>query len=325
VLKAARRSADITRQLLGFASRQTATPSTLNLNGSVEDMLGMLRRLIGENIELSWEPDLALWPVRIDPTQFEQILVNLCLNARDSINGTGKIAIGTRCVEVKGAGNSIDLDHAPGAYVELTVSDDGCGMDGETLARAFDPFFTTKETGRGTGLGLATAHGIARQNGGFIDVHSQPGRGSTFVVGLPRHLGKADLPTVPFPTAPVRGDGETLLLVEDEPGVRAVCKMMLERLGYRVLVAETPESALSLVREHDDPIRLLITDVVMPGMNGRELALRLNALDPCMKTLFMSGYTAEIIDKDGKLDNGFSFLQKPFTAKDLSTAVRSLL
>jgi len=325
IRKAAERSADLTRQLLAFARKQTISPKVLDLNETVAGTLKMLKRLIGENIRLNWQPAADLWPVRVDPAQIDQILANLCANARDSIAGAGRIAIET--------GNSI-LDKqfcahhtgsVPGEYVRLVVSDDGCGMEKETLARIFEPFFTTKEMGKGTGLGLATVYGTVKQNNGFIDASSEPGSGTTFSIYLPRHLDKTGQTGKEGAEEPSGRGRETILLVEDEPAILNVITMMLELQGYRVLAADTPGEAIRLAEEHKGEIELLMTDVVMPEMNGRDLAKNLLSLYPQLKRLFMSGYTANVITYHGVLDDGMHFIQKPFTMQEMAAKVREVL
>jgi CheY-like chemotaxis protein len=263
-----------------------------------------------------------LWPVNIDPTQIDQILANLCVNARDAIANVGKITIETGTKVLVAATPSVT---APGDYVWLAVSDDGCGMDPATQAHVFEPFFTTKEVGKGTGLGLATVYGIVKQNHGFIDLHSELGQGTVFTIYLPRHVGK-DIPEPKDALAGTLQPGqETLLLVEDEAPLLEVTQRMLEKRGYKVLAASSPGQALQLAREHAGTIDLLVTDVVMPEMNGRDLAKNFLSLYPQAKRLFMSGYTADVIAHQGVLDAGVFFIQKPFSATDLAAMVRKVL
>jgi PAS domain S-box-containing protein len=323
--KAAQRSADLTRQLLAFARKQTVAPEVLDLNETVAGMLNMLRRLIGENILLNWQPGANLWLIKVDPSQIDQILVNLCINARDAIAGIGKLTIETENHVLDDAYCAIHAGCVPGEYVLLTVSDTGCGMDKATLAQIFEPFFTTKDIGAGTGLGLATVYGVIKQNNGFINAYSEPGQGTKFTIYLPRYTGQAE----PAPTEgiaePVMGGEETILLVEDEPAILHMTRIMLAGLGYTVLAASTPAEAIRLAREHIGEIRLLMTDVVMPEINGRDLAEKLLSLDPHLKILFMSGYTADIIAHHGILDEKARFLQKPFSTTDLAIKVREAL
>lgn len=325
IRRAAERSAGLTRQLLAFARQQTVAPQVLDLNEVVEGMLKMLRRLIGEDIDLAWLPGGGLWPVRIDPSQIDQILANLCVNARDAIGDTGKVTIETENVTVDEAYCSGHVGFLPGEFVVLAVSDDGCGMDADTLGRLFEPFFTTKELGKGTGLGLATIYGIVKQNQGFVNVYSEPGRGSTFRIYLPRHRTDPSERPVAEPVRPsVRSHG-TILVVEDEPAILVVVKAMLERDGYAVLAASTPDEAIRLATTHVGEIRLLLTDVIMPRMNGRDLASRLRAFHPGIEPLFMSGYTANVIAHHGVLDEGVHFIAKPFSAADLVAKVEEVL
>ena len=324
IQKSALRSADLTRQLLAFARRQTIQPRVLDLNDTVASMLKMLRRLIGEDIDLVWMPGADLWPVKVDPSQIDQILANLCVNARDAIAGVGKVTIETinRTLDDTYARNH--PESAPGDYVLLTVSDTGKGMDAETRAHLFEPFFTTKEVGKGTGLGLATVFGIVKQNLGLVSVESDPGHGTTFKIHLPR--ARAESVAAKPKTVPAGLSGaETLLLVEDEEQVLNLARRILARQGYTVLSASRPEMAVAVAARHAGPIHLLITDVVMPGMNGKELRERLRTSYPKLKCLFMSGYTADAIANEGVIEGGVHFLQKPFTLESLSGKVREIL
>jgi CheY-like chemotaxis protein len=325
IRNAATRSADLTRQLLAFARKQTIAPQVLDLNETVAGMLTMLKRLIGEDIDLHWQMEADLWPVRVDPSQIDQILANLCVNARDAISGVGKLTIelGNRTFDEDFCAAHAGL--VPGEYVLLAVSDDGCGMDKETLSHLFEPFFTTKGMGQGTGLGLATVYGIVKQNHGFIDVSSEPGRGTTFKIYLPRDVGKAGPARRESAPEPLLRGQETILLVEDEPAILKMTKMMLERQNYTVLAARTPGEAIALAREHAGEIHLLVTDVVMPEMNGRDLAKNVMSLYPHVKRLFMSGHTANVIAHDSVLNEGMHFMQKPFSMKDLAVKVREAL
>ena len=325
IIKAANRSTDITRQLLAFARKQTIIPVALDLNRAVESMLKMLKRLIGENIDLAWMPAADLYQVKMDPVQVNQLLANLYVNARDAIADVGKVTIETGnavfdetyCAEHPG--------FIPGEYAMLAVSDDGCGMDKETINQIFEPFFTSKEIGKGTGLGLSMVYGIVKQNNGFINVYSEPGMGTTFRIYLSRHMGPAiDIQREKTAKIPL-SCGETVLLVEDEPAILNMGKIMLEQLGYRVLAADMPDEAIRMAEEHAGEIQLLITDVVMPNMNGRELAERLQSLYPSMKSLFMSGYTADVVAHDGVLDKSVHFIQKPFSLRNLAVKVRQTL
>ncbi|MFO8113271.1 MAG: PAS domain S-box protein [Desulfosalsimonadaceae bacterium] len=326
IRNAATRSADITRKLLAFARKQVIEPRVLDLNDTIESGLKILRRLIGEDIDLTWHPDPVLWPVKMDPSQIDQILTNLCVNARDAVSGTGKVGIET-------GKRTFDADYCshhagflPGEYVMLAVSDNGCGMDKPVLEKLFDPFFTTKETGKGTGLGLATVYGIVKQNNGFINIYSEPGQGTAFKVFLPRHKGLQARPA-PKQTQKKQhpGCGESILVVEDEPMNLDICKTMLESLGYRVMASGNPEEALAMAGSHDGEIHLLITDVVMPGINGRDLSERIHTLYPGIRCIFMSGHTADMISRKGVLNEKVNFIQKPFTISELAAKVQTVL
>ncbi|MCX7006555.1 MAG: response regulator, partial [Kiritimatiellaeota bacterium] len=319
------RSAEITRQLLAFARKQTIAPRVLDLNDAVARMLKLLRRLIGEDIKLAWRPGVDLRPVKLDPSQVDQILANLCVNSRDAIVGVGEITLETGSIAIDADYCARHPEAIPGAYVFLAVSDNGCGMDKETLAKVFEPFFTTKGLGKGTGLGLATVYGIVKQNNGFIYAYSEPGKGTTFKIYLPEIAAETVATTVTGQVEAPRGRGETILLVEDEKSLRVTCGLFLEALDYKVLTAETPGEALKMTDQHPGDIHLLLTDVVMPGMDGRQLSKRIGAVKPGVKILFMSGYTADVIAQRGVLDEGVQFLSKPFTRDDLARKVREVL
>jgi len=325
ILRAARRSANITRQLLAFARRQTISPRVIDLNDTVEGMLKMLRRLIGEDIDLSWQPAPGRHYVRMDPSQLDQILANLLVNARDAIGDVGKVTIETGRVRFDEAYCAEHPGFMPGDFVLLAVSDNGRGMDRQTLDNLFEPFFTTKGVGEGTGLGLSTVYGIVKQNEGFINVYSEPDKGTAFRIYLLRYRGETEL-DVPFDEedAP-RGRGETVLIVEDEAPILELAARILEEAGYSVLKASGPLRALALAETYKGGIQLLITDVVMPEMNGRDLARKLQALHPDLKVLFMSGYTANVIAHHGVLDAGVHFIQKPFSNRGLMQKVRAAL
>jgi PAS domain S-box-containing protein len=325
VLAAARRSTDITRQLLAFARKQTIAPKVLDLNQTVESILKMLRRLIGEDIDLAWLPGRNARPVKIDPSQIDQILANLCVNARDAISGVGKITIETCSKKFDEAYCAYHEGFVPGQFVMLAVSDDGCGIAPKVMSQIFEPFFTTKPVGEGTGLGLATVYGIVKQNNGFINVYSEPEKGTTIRIYLPQHSGKAN-GVHPEGRAQIpSSQGETILLVEDDKSILKLGARMLNHLGYTILTASTPSEAMALAKQHSDKIDLMITDVVMPEMNGRELAGDLQTLYPDMKILFMSGYTSNVIAHRGVLEEAVRFIPKPFSLEDLSVAVRATL
>jgi PAS domain S-box-containing protein len=324
---AATRSAELTKQLLAFARKQTIAPAVLDLNATVAGLLKMLERLLGENVRLAWAPGADLWQVKMDASQIDQILANLCVNGRDSIAGVGTLTIETRNVAVDAAAVAVaaEPDAAIGDYVQLVVSDTGSGMDPATLAHLFEPFFTTKVQGKGTGLGLATVYGIVKQNKGFIRVASTLGVGTSFSIDLPRYVGgPRQAERGGAPSARPRGH-ETILLVEDEPAILRLTARMLQAQGYQVLSAATPGEALRTAGEHPEGIQLLVSDVVMPEMNGRDLAKSLLATYPKLKRLFMSGYTADVIAHHGVLPEGVNFLQKPFSAEELAAAVRAAL
>ena len=325
ILKAGQRSADLTRQLLAFARKQTAAPKTLDLNDTISSMLKMLRRLIGEDIDLLWVPELDLWKVKIDPSQVDQILANLVVNARDAISGVGAITMKTENVVIDDSKRAETPEFIPGEYVLLSVSDNGDGMSNEVRENIFEPFFTTKELGKGTGLGLSTVYGIVKQNDGFIYVASELGKGTTFNIYLPRF----EDPIAQKPSKEVadklRTGTETILLVEDDEAILNLSKIILEKLGYTVLAAETPVLALHLAEKHPGELHLLITDVVMPKMNGRALAEQLGATRPNLKCLYMSGYTADVITHRGILNGGVDFIQKPFSSDELAAKVRQVL
>ncbi len=322
---AGERSANLTRQLLAFARKQTIIPKVLDLNETVADILKMLRPLIGEDIDLSWRPGKGVWPVKMDPSQVDQILANLCVNARDAIAGVGRITIETG-IKSFVPGDCINYPECvPGYYVSLTVSDDGCGMDPETLNKIFEPFFTTKEVGRGTGLGLAMVYGIIRQNHGFINVYSKPGKGTTFNLYLPRHADVTEKAKKKEHTAQAPGGHETILLVEDEHSILDMAEVMLEKFGYRVLSASTPSEAIRLANAHAGEIHLLIVDVIMPEMNGRDLARKVVSLYPDIACLFMSGYSGNVVADHGVLGEGVNFIPKPFSMRDLAVKIREVL
>jgi len=325
IKKAAERSASLTRQLLAFARKQIISPRVIDLNEVVEGTLKMLRRLIGEDIDLAWLPGEISSQVKMDPSQIDQLLANLCVNARDAISGVGKVTIETRNVSLDDEYCATNPGFLPGEYVLLAVSDNGCGMKKETLNKLFEPYFTTKELGKGTGLGLATVYGIVNQNGGFINVYSEQGKGSTFKIYLPRYRGETETLQQEEPTEPVPRGQETILLVEDEQQMLEVTKMMLQNQGYTVLSTSRPKEAIRLAKQHKGKIDLLVTDVVMPAMSGKDLAKQLLSHYPDLKCLFMSGYTADTIAHHGVLDEGVHFIQKPFSIKDIAVKVREVL
>jgi PAS domain S-box-containing protein len=325
IVKAAKRSEELTRRLLAFARKQTASPKVLDLNHTVGGMLRMLSRLIGEDIDISLDRAEGLWPVRMDPSQLDQVLANLVVNARDAIEGVGKVTIETANTVFDEAYCAEHRGFVPGDFVMLAVSDSGRGMTADIKQHLFEPFFTTKEVGKGTGLGLATVYGIIKQNDGFINVYSEPGEGTTFRLYFPRVVGEAAEVIARKASPELVGGQETILLVEDEKAILELGKRLLEKLGYKVLMADGPLAALSLAANRAQHIDLLITDVVMPDMNGKVLAEKLALLRPNLPCLYMSGYTANAIAHRGVLDHGLHFIQKPFSSSELAQKVREAL
>jgi len=325
IRQAGEKASRLIRQLLAFSRQQVLQPKVLDLNAVVANIDTMLQRVIGEDIDLLTILSPGLASVKADPGQIEQILMNLVVNARDAMPAGGRLTIETADVV-------LDTDYArthvavnPGRYVMLAVSDNGCGMDAETQARIFEPFFTTKEPGKGTGLGLSTVYGIVKQSGGQIGVYSEPGRGTTFRIYLPRIEAAAE-PVEPGKAREQLPCGsETILLVEDEAGVRTLAKTILQTQGYTVLDAAQGKDAFLLSGQHEGLIHLMVTDMVMPEMSGPEVAERLKPLRPNMKVLFMSGFTDKAIVHNGELDPGMAFLQKPFTPQTLTRKVREVL
>ncbi len=323
IRKASERATSLTQQLLAFGRRQMLAPEVVDLNASVAEMQKLLRRLIGEDVELITELDSALGSVKADPAQIDQVIMNLAINARDAMPEGGEIRIGTANADVDEAEAQVQDGMVPGRYVMLVVSDTGSGMDAETREKIFEPFFTTKDTGAGTGLGLSTVYGIVKQSDGFIGVDSEPGHGTTFKIYLPR-VDEPIEPPEPSTVISLQGM-ETVLLVEDEEMLRALARQVLQRKGHRVLEAPGGPEAVEIFERHEGPINLLLTDVVMPKMSGHELAKRLTMLSPELKVLYISGYTEEaLVDRD--LSNqGRAFLRKPFTSDALARSVRELL
>ena len=325
IKEAGHRAAALTRQLLAFSRQQVLEPKVLDLNESASNMAKLLRRLIGEDIALVLCPHPALGRVRADPGQIEQIIMNLAVNARDAMPGGGELTIETTNVELDAVEAQQHISVGRGSYVMLVVSDSGCGMDAETQTRMFEPFFTTKAPGKGTGLGLATVFGIVKQSGGSIQVSSELGKGTTFKIYLPRvdeavdHVGSA------VPLDESLCGSETVLLVEDEEMVRALAQTILERYGYTVFAARTVQDALRFAQEGSRSIHLLLTDTIMPGMNGPQLAEAVHSIRPDTKVLYMSGYTDKVFMYTAARDPGANFLQKPFTPQTLARKVREVL
>lgn len=326
VYKAAERSSNLTRQLLAFARKQIIDPKVLNLNDVVSDMLKMLTRLIGEDIELIWQPSDMLKPVKMDPSQIDQILANLCVNARDAIKSVGKVTIEADNVFFDKAYCREHPEFTPGEYVMLAVSDDGIGMDKNTVSNIFEPFFTTKEIGEGSGLGLATIFGIVKQNNGFINVYSEPQEGTIFRIYFPIYHQSPSTADEQLKEESAPTGTERVLIVEDELSILKMTQIILQRLGYQVFVASSPVDAVKRIESSDfNEIDLLITDVVMPEMNGRDLAAKIKDVHPNLKCLFMSGYTANVIAHHGVLESGVHFINKPFSKQNLANKVREVL
>lgn len=324
IAKAGARSSSLVQQLLAFARKQTIEPRILDLNETISQMLSMLERLIGEDVELAWVPGEEVPRVSMDPAQIDQILVNLVINARYAIEQNGRILIETGKADFDEEYCAQHAGFLPGRHALLSVSDNGCGMDESVLENLFEPFYTTRKPGRGTGLGLSTVYGIVSQNSGFINVSSEPGVGSVFRIFLP---GRAVTGTVPEErrTGGHGGGTETILLVEDEKAVLKLVRSLLEALGYRVVEASDPLEAVGEAARFPDEIHLLLTDVVMPGLGGRELWEKLLEIRPGLRCLFMSGYTANAITHRGVLDEGLHFIQKPFSKDVLATKLREVL
>jgi PAS domain S-box-containing protein len=325
ILKAARRAAELTRQMLAFSRKQVVQPKALDLNQVIADSETMLQRLIGEDIEFVVRAEPSLGSVMADPSQINQVLLNLAVNARDAMPRGGRLALETANVDLDQDYVRRHLAGQPGPYVVLAISDTGVGMDAETQARVFEPFFTTKPEGKGTGLGLATVYGIVKQSGGFIWVYSEPGHGTTFKIYLPRVDAPHDRDAEAALGSEPPGGTESVLLVEDQQDLREMLQELLEGQGYTVLAAAGGDAALDLVRQHGGPIDLLLTDIVMPGMNGRELAGRVAVLRPEIRVLYMSGYSNGTISERGILVQGVQLLEKPYTSDALARAVRQAL
>jgi len=325
IQNAAEHSVNLTRQLLAFARKQTVAPKVIDLNQTIDGTFNLLRRLITEDIDFAFHPAAEVWPVFIDPDQIGQILTNLCINARDAISGIGRITIETQNVSFDSAYCANFPDYLPGDYVCLSVSDTGSGMDKTIQKHIFEPFYTTKALHKGTGLGLSTVYGIVKQNRAFISLYSEPGQGATFKIYLPRHEGTIQESVKIVSAESVGLDMGMVLVVEDEPRLLEISRKILEELGCKVLVAGSPTEALALAENREYTIDLLMTDVVMPEMNGRELASRISKIRPEMRCLYMSGYTADIIAHKGVLDMGINFIQKPFSVQGLAAKIREVM
>ncbi len=324
ILQGSARAAELTRQLLSFARKQIIQPRVVQPNKILSQSEKMLRRLIGEDVELVFFPGRDLRNIRSDPGQIDQILVNLAVNARDAMPRGGRLSIETANVTLEDEPYPMGEGPVSGEFVMLAISDDGSGMDAATKEHIFEPFFSTKGAGEGTGLGLSTVYGIVRQNGGIIKVYSEPEQGTTFKIYFPAVLEEADPIAAPATGTVPRGS-ETILLVEDDVTVRELARKILSGHGYIVLEAAQADEAILLSQRFSGPIHLLLSDVVMPGINGRELAEQLKADRPQLEALFMSGYTENVIAHHGVLDEGTHFIQKPFTVRSLTLVVRELL
>jgi PAS domain S-box-containing protein len=323
IAKAADRAASLTRQLLAFSRKQVLQPRPVNLNDVVEGMEKMLRRLIGEDISIVARLETELRLVEADPSQVEQVIMNLAVNARDAMPTGGTLTIETRSATLE----RVEADWAiePGPYALLVMSDTGIGMDAQTRAQIFEPFFTTKPVGQGTGLGLSTVYGIVKQSGGHVSVYSELGHGSTFKVYLPQVAASASDPMLGPAMSRLPRGSETIVLVDDDEGVRAVARRILQRAGYTVLSAPDGVEALRLIGENAGKVQLLVTDVVMPGLGGRDLVAHVRDTHPELRVLFVSGYTEEGVRRHGVLDTESAFLEKPFTAERLAQKVREIL
>jgi CheY-like chemotaxis protein len=323
---AAQRASSLTRQLLAFSRKQMMAPKILDLNEVITENLKMLTRVIGEDIDLVMVPAATLGAVRADAGQIDQVIMNLAVNARDAMPSGGKLTIETSNVSLDEEYSRFHAPLRPGDYVMLTISDTGMGMDSETQSHIFEPFFTTKGP-KGTGLGLSTVYGIIKQSGGYIWVYSESGKGTTFKIYLPRVPERAESPAAVSTAESVATEPgtETILLVEDETNLRYLARQFLEKQGYRVIEAADGAVAMQIAVAHEGMIHLLLTDVIMPGMNGRELAQRISEIRPNTKVLYMSGYTENVIGHNGTLDAGVRLLQKPFTLRELKSKVREVL
>jgi CheY-like chemotaxis protein len=322
---AAERAAALTRQLLAFSRKQVLQPRIVDLNETVLSMRRMLERLIGEDLEFVTELDPALGRVWVDPGQIEQVIANLAVNARDAMPDGGRLVIASR-----NAPDPWPVDHGGGddratSFAVLEVRDTGVGMDAETMSHIFEPFFTTKERGKGTGLGLSTVYGIVKQSGGLIKVQSEPGNGTTFSIFLPSAENQIEAVEAAAPDGDADGGCEIVLVVEDQADVRQFVCRTLERLGYEVLVAENAGEALLICEQHEGPIDLLLTDVVMPRMSGPQLVARLSTVRPGLKTLFISGYPEDTLVNSGALEGSIALVNKPFTPGEIGRRVRQVL
>jgi CheY-like chemotaxis protein len=323
--KAGERAASVTKQLLAFSRKQIIEPRLVDLNMIINDAQRLFQRLIGKDIELVMSLDPLLGPIIGDPDQIQQVIMNLILNARDAMSDGGKLEVTTKNVDVDENAAGVHPDAVPGRYVLTTVTDTGSGMSEETMHSIFDPFFTTKAKGEGTGLGLAIVYGIIRQSGGWIEVSSKLGRGASFRIYLPRVDAIPVQNQARLTAALTLCGGETVLLVEDQEEVRRLTRTILESYGYHVLEAPNGDEAFRVAKEHSNEIHLLLTDVILPGMNGKTLSSQLRVLRPKLKVLFTSGYPADVISRRGVLEQDVAYLPKPFTPRSLAAKVRDVL
>lgn len=326
ILHGVQQGADLTRQLLAFSRKQVLTPVIHDLNESIRGIEDMLRRLIGENIQLHISLEKNLGSVKVDPGQVDQVILNLAVNARDAMPQGGKLFIETQNVDLDNDYVRYHTYVAPGKYIQLSVTDTGIGMDEKIVSRIFEPFFTTKEEGKGTGLGLSTVFGIIKQSDGYVSVYSQPGKGTTFKIYLPRiNEAAVEHPVTKLPSLPGTGNGETILLVDDNESIRVAFGSILKLKGYNVILAENGRKALEAAEELKEKIDLLITDMVMPEMSGKELAVRLREKRPDIKALYMSGYAEEAIRGQGQMEDRAAFISKPASIHSLLDKIRELL
>ncbi|MBN2161912.1 MAG: response regulator [Pontiellaceae bacterium] len=323
ILKTAERASVLTRQLLAFARKQAINPKMISLNETIASLLKMINRLLGENIELEWKPSKQDVIVKMDPSQVDQILVNLCINARDAIADTGHLMISTHVISVDNA--TCQQDGLKGRFAQVSVKDDGSGIEKEIIDQIFEPFFTTKEMGKGTGLGLSTVYGIAKQNGGFVTVESTKGIGTTFHVHIPLVEREIMQPVDSQKSQSLETGNETILLVEDETNLLKMTERALTRLGYTVIAEQNPVDAISNIESYKGSVDLLLTDLVMPQMNGIAMARKIAEIRPDLKQMFMSGYTDHPAITNGEIDRVTQFLQKPFSIRDLAGKVRCAL
>ncbi len=323
ILKAAQLSAFVTRQLLTIARKQPVSPVVIDLNLTIENLMRMLKQAVGTEIELIWRPGASLLPVKIDPVQIDQIMLNLCMNARAAISDRGRITIETKNTECDATFCGENAESREGKYVMLAISDTGCGMSKETLSHIFEPFFTTKEVNQGTGLGLTTVEAIVKQNNGFIRIATEPDSGTTFTIFFPAFAAVISKPDKQKQIM-LSGCGETALVVEDEASLLPLIKIMLETIGYSVITANSPRAALDLAERHKTTIDLLLTDVMMPDMNGFVMVEAMKKLLPITRTLFMSGYSANVLAQKGFLNPDINFIQKPFSMADLAEKIKMI-